>query len=144
MSVDMTDRPSQRLDLRIDGTGTIHPIGVAASQSLRARAGEWRLLRSPGEVVLAFPAGEGGRMLRLAGEVRAPGALCDVVATVAQGAWGGELALYEDETARSLFFEGGQVVGATTNVPSERIGEILWRFGAITREEQERVVQEAA
>src|SRR5258708_2177553 len=88
-------------------------------------------------------AGEGGRMVRLAGEVGAPGALCDVVATIAQGSWSGELAVFEHETARSIFFDAGNVVGATTNVPSERIGEILWRFGAITREEQERIVREA-
>lgn len=130
-------------DLRIDATGTLHPLGRGASQELRARAGEWRLLPSPAELIVATRAGEGGRTLRLAGEVRTPGALCDVVALIAQGAWGGELVVHDGESSRSIFFDRGNVVGATTQVATERLGEILWRFGAITRSQLEEVVRAA-
>ncbi|HEY8040152.1 MAG TPA: DUF4388 domain-containing protein, partial [Polyangiaceae bacterium] len=130
-------------DLRIDATGTVHPVGREASQELRSRAGEWRLLASPAGVLLATRAGEGERPLRLAGEVRAPGALCDVVATIAHGGWGGELVVFEDDAVRSIFFEAGNVVGALTSAPGERLGEILWRFGAITREQLDEVVRTA-
>jgi hypothetical protein len=130
-----------RLDLRVDATGTVHPVGRLASQSLRARAGEWRLLRSPPGVLLAMPAREGGRLLRLAGQVRVPGGLCDVVATIAQGGYSGELFVLEEETSRSIYFDGGNVVGATTNVLAERLGEILWRFGAITREQHDQILR---
>ncbi len=135
-----TDR---RADLRVDSTGTVHPVGRDASQALRARVGEWSLLRSPTEVVLAIRSGESARPLRLAGEVRAPGALCDVVSLIAQAAWGGELVILQEEASRSIFFESGQVVSATTTVQSEKLGEILWRFGAITREQLEEVVATA-
>jgi hypothetical protein len=143
-------------DLRIDGTGTVHPVGRRAGQHLRARAGDWRLLAAPPEVVLALRARQGRRLLRLAGEVRSHGALCDVLATVAQGGWGGELVVLEDNddsdgaaargqdgAVRSIFFEGGNVVGASSTAPGERLGEILWRFGAITREQLEQVVRAA-
>jgi hypothetical protein len=132
-----------RLDLRIDSTGTIHPVGRAASQSLRSRSGEWRLQRCPADVVLAVPAREGPRTLRLAGQVRVPGGLCDIVATIAQGGYTGELVVLEEETARSIYFDAGNVVGATTNVLAERLGEILWRFGAITREQHDQIVRTA-
>jgi hypothetical protein len=134
------DRPG---DLRVDSTGTVHPVGRDASQALRARVGEWSLLRSPPEVVLARRAGETARSLRLAGEVRAPGALCDVVALIAQAGWGGELVVLHEEASRSILFEGGLVVSATTTAPSEKLGEILWRFGAITREQLDEVVRTA-
>ena len=130
-------------DLRIDATGTVHPLGRHASQELRARAGEWRLLASPGDLMLAVRAGEGSRPLRLAGEVRTPGALCDVVAMIAQGSWGGELVVHEAGAVRSIYFDRGNVVGASTSVPSERLGEILWRFGAITRFQLDEVVKRA-
>jgi hypothetical protein len=130
-------------DLRVDATGTMHPLGRDASQALRARIGEWSLLRSPLEVVFAMRSGPASRSLRLAGEVRTPGALCDIVATVAQAGWGGELVVLEDETSRAIFFESGQVVGATTTASAERLGEILWRFGAITREQLDEVVRTA-
>jgi hypothetical protein len=61
---------------------------------------------------------------------------------IAQGNWGGELAILEDDTSRSIFFDGGNVVSATTNVANERLGEILWRFGAITRDQHDQLVRE--
>jgi hypothetical protein len=130
-------------DLRIDATGTVHPLGREASQALRARAGEWRLLASPPELIVAVRAGNAGRSLRLAGEVRTPGALCDVVAMIAQGSWTGELVVLEEHTKRTIHFERGNIVAATTSVPGERLGEILWRFGAITRSQLDEVVRSA-
>jgi hypothetical protein len=130
-------------DLRVDATGTVHSLGREASQSLRARIGEWSLLRSPPEVILAMRSSEGSRSLRLAGELRTPGALCDIVATIAQAGWGGELVVLQEDASRSVFFERGQVVGATTTATAEKLGEILWRFGAITREQLEEVVRTA-
>jgi len=121
-------------DVRIDATGTVHPLSVRASQSLRARAGEWDLLESPPDVVLAMRRGQAPRTLRLAGQVRTPGALYDVVTMIEQGSYGGELVLLEKDTERSIFFERGRVIGATTTATGESLGEILWRFGAITRE----------
>jgi hypothetical protein len=137
------ERMPDEADLRIDATGTVHPVGRVASQQLRARTGEWRLLPAPSEVVLAMRGVGSTRPLRLAGELRTPGALCDVVAMIAQGGYGGELVVAEEEAARNIFFEGGNVVGATTSVPGERLGEILWRFGAVTREQLEQVVRSA-
>jgi len=141
----MGDEPGgdRRGDLRVDSTGTVHPVGRDASQALRARVGEWSLLRGPQEVLLAVRSGESGRPLRLAGEVRAPGALCDVVALIAQASWGGELVVMQEDASRSIFFESGQVVSATTTAPGERLGEILWRFGAITRDQLAEVVRTA-
>jgi Domain of unknown function (DUF4388) len=133
----------RRGDLRVDSTGTVHPVGRDASQALRARVGEWSLLRSPPDVVLATRSGDPGRPLRLAGEIRAPGALCDVVALIAQAGWGGELVVLQEEASRSIFFESGQVVSASTTAPGERLGEILWRFGAITRGQLDEVVRTA-
>jgi hypothetical protein len=130
-------------ELRIDATGTLHPLGRKASQELRARAGEWSLLRSPAEVVFATRVGAGARSVRMAGEVRVPGALCDVVATIAQTNWGGELVVLDEAASRSIFFDRGNVIGALTSLASERLGEILWRFGAITRGQLEEVIREA-
>jgi hypothetical protein len=137
----------EALDVRIDATGTVHPVGRRASQELRARAGEWRLLQSPAAVLLAVQAGEITRQLRLAGEVRAPGGLCDVISTIAQGLYSAELTVFESSqdppSVRSIFFDHGNVVGASSTAPGERLGEILWRFGAITRGQLDEVVSAA-
>jgi hypothetical protein len=45
---------------------------------------------------------------------------------------------------RSFFFDGGTIIAATTTVPEERLGETLYRFGIITREQLETIVAATA
>jgi len=130
--------------LRVDGTGAVHPVGRSASQQLRPRAGEWRLIPSPKELILARSMTGGDAVLKLAGEIRTPGALCDIVALAAQSLWRGELIVLTELGTRSFYFEQGTIIGALTTVPDERIGETLYRFGQITREQLDSVVRAAA
>lgn len=131
--------------LRVDVTGMVHPVGRAASRELRARAGEWHLAPSAdGVVLMRRPEQSGHASLKLAGELAAPGAICDVVALVAQSRWEGELVVLEDEKVRSIYFDAGSVVGAQTTVPEERLGETLFRFGVVTREQVDEAVRTAA
>ncbi len=133
--------------VRIDSRGEAHPIGTVASQRLRARAGAYRVLPSPDHVVFMRYTGEDGRrdaddgaIVRLAGEVTAPGALCDVLALLGQAGWRGELVVLDGEDSRSVFFDQGSVVGAITNVESERLGSVLYRYGVIDAETRDRVM----
>ena len=126
--------------LRVDGTGTVHPVGRSASQRLRPRAGEWRLIPSPKELIIARSVTGGDAVLKLAGEIRAPGALSDIVALAAQSQWTGELILLAEVGTRSFYFAHGMIIHASTTVEEERLGETLYRFGVITREELEKIV----
>ncbi len=134
--------------VRIDARGEVHPIGVAASQALRARTGTFRMLPSPPHVVLLRYTGEDGRrdagdgaVVRLAGEITSPGAMCDVLAMLAQTGWRGELVVLDGGQSRSLYLEGGNVVGVRTNVEEERLGMVMYRFGAITQAQHEEIQQ---
>ena len=126
--------------LRVDSTGAVHPVGRAASQQLRPRAGEWRLIASPKELIVARSMTWGDAVLKLAGEIRTPGALADIVSLASQSAWRGELIVLAEAGNRSFFFDGGTIIAATTTVPEERLGEVLYRFGVITREQLETIV----
>jgi hypothetical protein len=135
--------------VRIDVRGEAHPIGAVASQRMRTRAGAYRVLPSPRHVVFMRYTGEDGRrdtedgaVVRLAGEVTAPGTLCDVIALLAQTGWRGELVVEDEERVRSVFFDQGNVVGALTNVDAERLGSVLYRFGVIDEAQRERVARE--
>jgi hypothetical protein len=126
--------------LRVDTTGTVHSVGRTASQEMRARSGEWRLLPGPRNVCLLRPA-VAGATLRMAGELRVPGAICDVIAVAAQSAWTGEIVVLDvDGPQRSVYLDSGSVVGASTNVPTERLGETLYRFGVITRAQLDAII----
>jgi hypothetical protein len=132
--------------VRIDDTGAIHPVGKVASQRMRARKGAFRLMPAPDHVIFVRYVGEDGQrdeddgaIVKLAGEVTAPGSLCDIVALVGQAGWKGELAVLNGDTARSLFFEAGNILGAQTNVVAERIGTLLYRLGVLSMEQVELV-----
>jgi hypothetical protein len=134
--------------VRIDPAGVAHPIGGVASQRMRSRAGAFRLLPAPDHVVFMRYTGEDGRrdaedgaIVRLAGEIASPGAMCDIFALLGQTGWRGELVVLDGATVRSVFFESGNVVGAQTNVEGERIGMILYKFGVLTPEQHERIME---
>src|SRR6188474_187008 len=103
----------ERLELvRIDSTGTAHPVGRTASQRLRARQGAFRLLPAPSHLVVMRYVGEDGKrddedgpVFRMAGEVTTAGALSDIVSLVGQAAWKGELVVLDGFRSRSVFFE---------------------------------------
>lgn len=135
--------------VRIDSRGEAHPIGTVASQRLRARAGTYRMLPAPRHVVFMRNTGEDGRrdaddgaIVRLAGEITAPGALCDVLALIGQTGWRGELVVLDGDDARSVFFDQGNVVGAVTNVENERLGSVLYRYGVLDEAGRDRILSE--
>ncbi|AKV01791.1 hypothetical protein AKJ09_08454 [Labilithrix luteola] len=127
--------------LRVDQTGAVHPVGRTASQQLRPRAGEWRLIPSPRDLIVARSMSGGDAVMKLAGEIRSPGALSDIVALAAQSNWKGELIVLSEKGTRSLYFEGGTIIAASTTIAEERLGETLYRFGVITREQLETIVR---
>ncbi|MDB4946661.1 MAG: hypothetical protein JWP97_6195 [Labilithrix sp.] len=127
--------------VRVDSTGAIHPVGRSASQQLRPKAGEWRLLPSPKELIFARSTTGGDAVLKLAGEIRSPGALSDIIALASQSGWRGELIVLAEAGTRSFYFDAGIIIAASTTVPEERLGETLWRFGVITREQLATIVR---
>jgi hypothetical protein len=134
--------------VRVDAQGVAHPIGSVASQRLRARAGAYRLLPGPLHVVFMRFTGEDGRrdaedgaIVRLAGEITHPGAVCDIFALVGQAGWRGELAVLDGSAERSIFFDQGMIAGVRTNVEQERIGSVLYRYGAISEAQHQAVLE---
>jgi hypothetical protein len=133
----------ERLELvRVDATGTAHPVGKTASQRMRARQGAFRLMPAPAHLIVMRYVGEDGRrdpedgpVFRLAGEITHAGALCDIVSLVGQAGWKGELVVLDGGHSRSIFFEASHVVAASSTVESERLGEVLYRYGALTKEQ---------
>ncbi len=127
--------------LRIDKSGMVHPVGRIASQQLRAREGEWRFMASARDYVVFRREVKDPRVLKLSGEIRTPGSVGDVVGLIAQSSMSGECVVIDEAGTRSLFFDHGLLAGVQTTVPSERLGETLYRFGVITRDQVEEAVK---
>jgi len=147
----MKDRADQLV--RIDPTGAAHPVGRMASRELRQRQGAFRLMSSPPYVVVLRRADDGasasasapgagpkGRhAFWLAGEIARPGALWDLVGTIGQGNWTGELVVQDPDSRREIFFERGNVIGANSNAERERLGQVLYRYGVLSDEQVQAV-----
>ncbi|MCC6644371.1 MAG: DUF4388 domain-containing protein [Polyangiaceae bacterium] len=141
--------PSHDL-VRIDDTGTAHPVTRSASQRMRGAAGTFRLMPAPPHVLFLRYVGDDGQrdeddgaIVKLSGEIVARGTLCDIVAFAGNAGWKGELVVLEGETSRSIFFEGGNVIAATSTAEGERLGEVLYQMGALTEDQVNECMLEA-
>lgn len=128
--------------VRIDGQGVMHPIGRVASQRMRRHSGDYRCLPSPDHLVLLRYTGPDGQVdpgdgaiVRLAGEIVAPGIVCDVLSLLAQAGWRGVLSVHTDEVLRDIFVDGGNVIDVRSTHPEERLGRVLYRYGRLGEKE---------
>ena len=116
--------------VRIDKSGAGAPHwGDCQPAPARPAQARTACCRRPAHVVFMRYTGEDGRrdaedgaIVRLAGEVTAPGALCDILALLGQTGWRASLVVLDGDDMRSVFFDQGNVVGALTNVEEERLG----------------------
>jgi hypothetical protein len=132
-----------RLELvRVDATGAAHPVGKTASQRMRARQGAFRVMPAPAHLIVMRQTSEDGQRdaadgpaFRVAGEITTPGGVCDILTLVGQAGWKGELVVLDGTHTRSIFFDRNYVVTASSTVDAERLGEVLYRYGALTKEQ---------
>ena len=128
--------------VRIDDRGVARPVGAGAQETMaRFERATVHLLPSPPlAIVMCSTAAAdeiGGRRLWLVGEICAPSKLLEVMTMVAQAKWRGELSVFDGEATRSVFFDGGNVVGAVSTALSERLGALLEHFGEMTAQQVE-------
>jgi hypothetical protein len=121
----------------IEAGGRVRPIGESAAVRFQAREGMFHVLPSPQHLLIlreaTGAAGNGdARTCRLSGQLTTPGALSDILGLCATAAWTGELMVFDAAGARSLYIEEGIVVGSSTTVASERLGQVLYRYGVLT------------
>jgi hypothetical protein len=151
---------SDSLTVSIDDHGRIVPEGPTAARRLATRPGHYRLLPSPDRIVILervdSDAGSGRTVL--AGELgprpearggsppvidHAAGlhtAMLDVIQFVHQNRWSGQLTALDGNVRRTLQLQRGELCGASSNQPEDRIGAVLYRAGRITAEDLERVL----
>ncbi|MBI4702059.1 MAG: DUF4388 domain-containing protein [Deltaproteobacteria bacterium] len=84
----------------------------------------------------------GGRTVRLAGAISTPFAVSEIFTFLAQAGWRGELLLVSGGETRRLFFCLGNIVGAYSTAPDERIGMVMYKLGALS-DEQHQLLEQA-
>jgi hypothetical protein len=119
--------------LDVDPHGRVVPLSDEVRRALADRAGRFELVPAAPDLLLAVrtpSAGGAGPANRavLAGDLAAfP--LPDFVGFVHQARMSGTLRVVTGGVGRSIFFRDGQVRGASSEAPGERIGEVALRLG---------------
>jgi len=128
--------------VEIDLEGTARPIGERASVRLLGRQGRLAVLPSPAHMLVLRKVPDlkdsEARACVLSGEIRAPGALCDIVGLIGHAGYRGELLVLSPAANRSVYFDQGYVIGAQSTALGERLGEVLYRYGVLDREQVAR------
>ncbi len=129
--------------VRIDATGVAHPVGKSAQVALRRRQGSTlEIIPSPRHVVVMRKVvDEAERCLWVSGEVTRGGRFLDLCSMVGQSRWSGELAVADPESARTIYLSEGNVVGAHSTAPHERLGAMLCHYGEMTEQQVEHAIR---
>jgi hypothetical protein len=130
-------------DVFVDPDGTMTVSASRALARLQARQGQYALVPSPPDLIILrrVSSMHSGSRVLLAGEIVERGTLLEILQFISQANWTGELLVVDHDVRRSILFDSGTVILATSNAPAERLGEILYRLGAISREQFEEALR---
>jgi hypothetical protein len=138
--------------IRIAPDGRV-AIGPELARKLATRPGAYRLLPTSGGLLLlqrvrsdesqATEMPSGGRAL-LSGELDRLGGLADIIHFIHTNAWSGQLEVVAGQIRKALYCRRGDVQSAASNVPEDRLGAILYRYGLVSEEALGAALKRAA
>lgn len=141
--------------IELDGQGRIKASSRRVLKHLSSRKGKWRLVPSPDELLIlqriAEPADEKGTdsglkrigHVMLSGVIERSGDLVDFLTFIYTNKKTGVLVVLNDTVKKTLFFGSGDLRMATSNLPEDRIGAVLYRYGLVTHEQLEEALDKA-
>jgi hypothetical protein len=131
---------------RIDGSHQLVPEERQSPPALAGRSGSYTLMTtSPDLLVFSRVPAEGGSIpaprVVLAGDASGfP--LSDLIAFLSQSRWSGLVRVRTPGGERSITLREGEVRGASSDDPADRLGEVLIRLGYLERARLEEVLRE--
>lgn len=136
----MARRDDKKGYIQIDESGRIYVLGSGLRRTLGELAGYYSHLPSDASLLhfqrtTSVPAYDEFRdPIILQGDIAAMGSTIEVINFVTSSQLSGNLVFVSDDTRKCLYFKNGEVRGAASNRAEDRLGEILYRFGALSRE----------
>ena len=143
----MARRDDAKGYVQVDKTGRIIVTGAALRRELAELAGVYthlpsdssllhfqRTKKAPAQDEFRHPIAMLGDLMMMESVV--------VINFVQNAQMSGNLIFVTGETRKSLYFKDGSVRSASSNRPEDRLGEVLYRYGAISRELLETSLEE--
>jgi hypothetical protein len=126
--------------------GTLRVVGRGAERRLRDRAGRFHLIVDSDELLVlrGEPNTErqGGPRVLMAGEVVTGTTVLEIINVIANASWLGDLRIFSGGNTRSLTFDRGAVKHANSDHPDDRLGEVLYRLGVLSRGELDALLRD--
>lgn len=131
----------------IAADGGVKTVGRAAERRLRDRAGRYHLVIDvPGLVILREAGDEGeppkGTRVAMAGELLTRTSVLEVVNIIANASWRGDLHVLDGECIRVLSINQGALKYALSDHPDDRLGQVIYRHGLLTRAQLDQLLRE--
>lgn len=133
----------------IEADGTLRAVGRGAERRLRDRAGRYHLVvDAPGLIVLReHPRDEdalraAGTRVAMAGELLTRMSVLEVVNIIATSGWRGELHIFDGTSHRVLAVHQGALKYAISDHPDDRLGQVLYRHGVLSRAQLDAVLRD--
>jgi len=130
------------LKIIIEADGLIKPMSARLGRWLAKRSGLWRLVPTAENLLVFSRLGSDGSNkksntgdLQFTGSAAAMGGLMDMITFLSTTKRTGALVMLADDVKKTLFFTEGDVRMATSNVPEDRLGALMYRFGLVTRDQ---------
>ena len=130
----------------IDSRGNVTPESSGAHEQLSSRAGRFILAPTGRDLVCLVrvpPTGSAASPPRavLVGDAAAfP--ISDLIAFLSQARWTGVLKVQSGSGERSVALKDGEVRGATSDDPADRLGEVIVRLGLLGRRQLDEALDE--
>jgi len=132
----------------IEGDGSVRVAGRGAERRLRDRAGRYRLVvEAPGLVILREELPENadaGRSTRvaMAGELLNRTSTLEIINIISSAHWRGDLHVMDGTNHRVLSVSQGALKYALSDSPDDRLGQVLYRRGALTRQQLDAILRD--
>lgn len=129
----------------IEADGRLRVAGRGLERRLQERAGRYELVvDAPGLLILRdrADAERAGTRIAMAGELLSRTAVLEVVNIVATVGWRGELHIFDGESHRVLAIDQSAVKYAHSDAPDDRLGQVLYRHGVLSRAELDGILSE--
>jgi hypothetical protein len=130
------------LKIVIEADGLMKPMNARLGRWLAKRSGHWKLIPTAENLLVFSRLGSDGSGtesntgdLQFTGSAAAMGGLMDMITFLSTTKRTGALVMLSGDVKKTLFFTEGDVRMATSNVPDDRLGALMYRFGLVTRDQ---------
>lgn len=127
----------------VEQDGSIRVPGRGADRRLRDRAGRYHLVvDASGLLILRGEQGTNGPRVLMAGEIVSRTSLLELFNIIATAAWRGEMHVFAPDAHRVMGFDQGALKYATSTHPDDRLGQVLYRNGILTKSQLDEILAE--